>query len=264
MLSAIAQSSVGNAQSGSMDAWSVGGGWRVQRGDAGCGASRAGDPFFTMSQRLDGNVDIGVRAPGGNFSAENPAYIQFWATDASGRPILTKTYTGVVDSRSSGTLLYLHTEGSFAGDNAQATSAVVSPGPGSNPRPVALPDLPYVLRIVRRCLTELGRVDRGSGQPATTAPILRDPRSPLVVPDDYPSAALREEGEGVTFVTLTVSARGLISNCRIKSSSGRADLDQQTCLSLSRRARYVPAKDAQGNPTEGESIQPIRWQIPRH
>jgi len=262
-VAAVVQSSAANAQSDQVYAWSIGSGWEIKRGDLGCAAFHESDPFFTLAQLHSGTVMIGLRAAGGRFSPGDPVYLQFWGTDSSGQPTLTKTYAGNAGPQSTGSLMRLDTQGDFASETFASSKLIVSPGPNSNPQPVVIPNFAYAMRVMRRCLTELGRVDRGSGLPATTPPVLLNPRSPLVTPDDYPAAARREEAQGVTMVRLTVSAKGLISDCRIQSSSGRVDLDEQTCLSLSRRARYTPATDARGNPTEGQTIQPIRWQMPR-
>lgn len=261
-LGAIVQASAAGAQSGEADSWTVEGGWKVTRGAVGCGTSRDADPFFVFTQRLDGGIYIGLRAPGGSFQVGDPVTLQFQGQDANKSAVIN-SYDGMADTGSTGTLVVLRTRGDLANDGWRADSVIVSRGPGRRLQPVALPDFYSALRSVRRCMTELRRIDRGSGRPAVTTPVLLNPRSPLVTSDDYPPAATREEAQGVTLAALTISAKGLISYCRIKRSSGRVDLDEQTCISLSRRARYTPAIDDQGNPTEGETTQPIRWQLAR-
>ena len=81
--------------------------------------------------------------------------------------------------------------------------------------------------------------------------------------NDYPSRALREEREGTTRFRLTVNADGRVSDCQITGSSGHADLDEAACKNLTRRARFRPALDANGNPTTGSYSSAVRWQIPK-
>ena len=81
--------------------------------------------------------------------------------------------------------------------------------------------------------------------------------------DDYPSTALREEKEGVTRFSLTVSPDGRVSNCSITGSSGTPELDQAACRAITRRARFTPATDGEGNPTTGTYSNSVRWTIPK-
>lgn len=82
-------------------------------------------------------------------------------------------------------------------------------------------------------------------------------------PDDYPSRALREEREGVTRFTVTVDADGKVANCQVTGSSGHADLDEATCKNISRRGRFKPSTDSNGNPVTGTWSSAVRWQMPR-
>lgn len=96
------------------------------------------------------------------------------------------------------------------------------------------------------------------------------PRGPIpasnpgnwIITDDYPSRALREEREGPTGFRLTVGADGLVTACEITSSSGSADLDERTCSLVTRRARFHPALNAEGQPTTGTYASRVNWVIP--
>jgi protein TonB len=67
-----------------------------------------------------------------------------------------------------------------------------------------------------------------------------------VSPMDYPSAALREELEGVVGFRLIVDKNGKPSNCLITSSSGYGLLNDSACNSLIKCARSTPATDGGG------------------
>lgn len=81
-------------------------------------------------------------------------------------------------------------------------------------------------------------------------------------PDDYPTRAMRENRAGVARFTVTVGADGKVQSCQVTSSSGHADLDEATCKYVTRRARFKPATDGEGNPTTGTYSNAVRWQIP--
>ena len=81
--------------------------------------------------------------------------------------------------------------------------------------------------------------------------------------NDYPSRALQQEREGVTRFRVTVGPNGRVTDCQVASSSGHSDLDMATCTNVTRRARFDPALDGNGQPTTGTYAQSIRWQIPK-
>ncbi|MGB3379153.1 MAG: energy transducer TonB [Allopontixanthobacter sediminis] len=80
--------------------------------------------------------------------------------------------------------------------------------------------------------------------------------------NDYPSRALREEREGTTGFRVNVGADGRVTNCSITRSSGHPDLDEATCRNITRRARFRPATDGNGDPTTDTYSNAIRWVIP--
>lgn len=81
--------------------------------------------------------------------------------------------------------------------------------------------------------------------------------------NDYPSRALREERAGVTGFRVTVTPDGRVGSCSVTSSSGSPDLDEATCSNVTRRARFTPATDGEGQPTTGSYSGRIRWVIPK-
>jgi len=104
--------------------------------------------------------------------------------------------------------------------------------------------------------------------PAPPAPKLaqkaqaRGNRGAWVTNDDYPSAAVRDEREGVSAVAWDVTTDGRVANCRVTSSSGSPDLDDAACKFIMRRARYKPAQDDAGNPIASTDSQRVRWVLP--
>jgi len=80
--------------------------------------------------------------------------------------------------------------------------------------------------------------------------------------NDYPTRALREERAGTTSFRVTVGPDGRVTSCSVTGSSGSPDLDEATCSNVTRRARFSPATDGEGNPTSGSYSNRIRWVIP--
>ena len=114
---------------------------------------------------------------------------------------------------------------------------------------------------VYHCAALVAARDPGSGRPAVTPPKYARDR-PAVSFDDYLGPAIRDNQQGDVTVRLTISAKGRPSDCTVVRSSGFALLDDRTCLVLSRGMRFEPARDAQGQPTEGRYDQAISWRIP--
>jgi protein TonB len=80
--------------------------------------------------------------------------------------------------------------------------------------------------------------------------------------DDYPQRALSAEEQGTTAVSLTIGPNGRVSGCSVTSSSGSSSLDSTTCSILTRRARFTPAKDQNGQPISDTTTARIRWVLP--
>jgi len=81
--------------------------------------------------------------------------------------------------------------------------------------------------------------------------------------NDYPTRALREEREGTTSFRVSVGPDGRVTGCSVTSSSGSPDLDDATCANVTRRARFNPATDGEGQATSGSYSNRVRWVIPK-
>ena len=123
------------------------------------------------------------------------------------------------------------------------------------------------------CRLELGPVM--PGQPELAVPPMEDGSRADAGPsrgranlaayfsaDDYPAAALRDNLQGTTGFRLTIGPNGRVTACAVTSSSGSAALDQATCRILRSRARYTPARDSGGNPTDGTDSGRVTWRLP--
>jgi protein TonB len=85
---------------------------------------------------------------------------------------------------------------------------------------------------------------------------------PIISYTDYPPEALKQHKQGVVRAKLWISKEGRVYRCRILKSSGDQALDNATCNILTARARFTPARDQFGNPTEDTVVAPpITWKI---
>ncbi|MFL6741962.1 MAG: energy transducer TonB [Sphingomicrobium sp.] len=88
-----------------------------------------------------------------------------------------------------------------------------------------------------------------------------DPRA-LFSSDDYPAAAVQRKEEGTVRARLTIGTDGRVKACKIMRSSNSEALDTATCALLMRRAKFAPARDANGNAVEDSYVTPpISWRI---
>jgi TonB family protein len=109
--------------------------------------------------------------------------------------------------------------------------------------------------------------DAASTQPAAlprgpTAAKARGDEATWIGTDDYPPSAIRRQEEGTVAVSWTIGIDGRISNCHVTKSSGSPTLDAAGCAALVKRARYYPARDAQGRAVPTTKSRRISWRLP--
>lgn len=79
---------------------------------------------------------------------------------------------------------------------------------------------------------------------------------------DYPRDATIARQQGTTAFELQVDPTGLPSDCRITSSSGSKSLDDQTCTIMMSRARFKPARNANGKAVPTVFRHSMQWKLP--
>jgi protein TonB len=81
--------------------------------------------------------------------------------------------------------------------------------------------------------------------------------------DDYPASALAAGAGGTAQAELTIGPDGRVTGCNLVRSTGNGALDSATCNILRRRAKFIPARDSNGNPTSDTIRTPsITWVVP--
>lgn len=78
---------------------------------------------------------------------------------------------------------------------------------------------------------------------------------------DYPTKALKDREEGRATIRLEVDKSGLVKNCVVTSSTGSASLDATTCIMLSQRAKFEPARNSRGRPVSGVYDSAVQWTL---
>lgn len=81
------------------------------------------------------------------------------------------------------------------------------------------------------------------------------------IQENYPARALREEIEGTVGVRVTVTPDGRATGCTVTASSGSDILDTAACAGMERYARFEPALDDDGNPTNGSYSTRITYRL---
>jgi TonB family protein len=104
-----------------------------------------------------------------------------------------------------------------------------------------------------------------------SAGVARDrssPAKPVVSPanwfpsDSYPAEAKRNSQQGRVSIQLTIDKAGTPSACKVMTSSGAASLDAVTCKLAMANGKFVPARDAAGQPIETTYVIPgVRWAL---
>ena len=83
-----------------------------------------------------------------------------------------------------------------------------------------------------------------------------------IADNDYPEAALRRNEQGTVGFELDVSPQGRVVQCRVIQSSGSPLIDAATCRVMVLRARFTPARDADGRAVPDTVTNHIRWFLP--
>jgi protein TonB len=78
---------------------------------------------------------------------------------------------------------------------------------------------------------------------------------------EYPPEAWDHQKSGLTRVRGTIGTDGRVSDCVIIRGSGSLSLDETTCRLVEERARFMPARDAKGNPVPSRFVGGVDWRL---
>jgi TonB family protein len=80
---------------------------------------------------------------------------------------------------------------------------------------------------------------------------------------DYPKEGLAERAAGIVAFRLRIDPDGGVSDCTVTKSSGFVVLDRTTCKLLSRRARFLAARDGNNEPVAATWSSAVSWAGPQ-
>lgn len=92
-----------------------------------------------------------------------------------------------------------------------------------------------------------------------------------ITSDDYPARAMQADLQGTVAYTLTVNVNGRVQACDMTRNENPTimtsvndvpELNQATCRNITRRARFIPATDAEGRPLLANYAGRVRWILP--
>lgn len=81
------------------------------------------------------------------------------------------------------------------------------------------------------------------------------------IASNYPSRALSQGIEGLVGLSVAVGPDGRVQSCTVTASSASVVLDRAACDGMRRHARFEPARDDDGNPTEGNYTTSITYKL---
>lgn len=256
------------------------GGWEVYGGEDNCGATMEfegpGDTSFTVLSYADGTVAAAVTNTEWSAKKGSDYNVEFVLNERSYKGVAI----GTSEYPRAGFLAALN--GNFLRDFAAGSTLWILLDDKEIDR-LSLAGTSSAMSAVDRCLAAVKRnIAASEREKARWAHLPKDPFAKPPPPpaepnvatprgnaglwvnaNDYPSQALREEHEGKTGFRVIVDETGTPTDCTILASSGSTVLDTQACTLIMRRARFNPAKDAEGRPTVGHFDSTVNWQIPR-
>jgi TonB family protein len=115
----------------------------------------------------------------------------------------------------------------------QRTVSAITPGP-----PPSLPEVPE------------------GGRPASAEP------GAWIQGADYPGEALRNDWQGTVSIVWRIDINGVVDACYVVESSGHRVLDEASCRLVKDRARYEPARNANGRAVASLDRRRIVWRLP--
>lgn len=84
-----------------------------------------------------------------------------------------------------------------------------------------------------------------------------------ITSEDYPPGPQRQGIEGTSTIAWQINEQGRVENCHVLQSSGNQELDDTACRLITRRGRYTPARDQNGNPIRSTQSRRVVWKIPQ-
>ncbi len=245
--------------------WGYISGWYVTSANQSCGmytqTVRPQTVEVLILKRLDGAIYVQSNNPAWSIAPGSESQIQY--------QIDGRTYGGaqktVALETAPGKGLMSALGGDFEAQLRGGTSLAIVLN-GRLIEQISLAGTTAAFATVQSCLNDLR--SNGSNPAAGFASLPATSVTPKgdvgrwVSVEDYPGNARREGREGTVGFRLAVGNDGKVFGCTITATSGHSDLDAATCASMTKRARFDPAKDSGGNAVAGSYQSRVSWKLP--
>ena len=129
----------------------------------------------------------------------------------------------------------------------------------------AVPGIDQARPVLSKCLDQLRAAYKISSTELAAIATKPDATPAAVFStNDYPLQAVKEGKVGTVGVLIWVEADGRVSTCEVIESSAAPILEKTTCNVLTKRAKFTPAKDAEGRAIRAPSFSRVRWELPSY
>jgi hypothetical protein len=121
------------------------------------------------------------------------------------------------------------------------------------------------MEAMRACLDELvghWGIDAEVQRTLSRAPMPVNSPGEWVQPTDYPIGMLHSGYQGVVHFRLIIDAEGKPTKCIVQEASNPDDFGDVSCKALMRKAKFIPALDAAGNPVTSYWSNSVRFVLP--
>lgn len=98
-------------------------------------------------------------------------------------------------------------------------------------------------------------------QQRLASPPVPEPGRRLFHAEDYPETAMNNGRVGEAQVLIFVRADGSLADCTVAVSSGHKEIDEATCKSVLKRAKFQPALDKAGKAMDAPYLLTVNWQM---
>ena len=121
-----------------------------------------------------------------------------------------------------------------------------------------------VVDALRECEDRMMRnwgIDPLAWRKLKTRPVASNSRLSWISHRDYPVRAVRNRAAGLTIARLSISAKGRVADCAAINPDPQTGFGEAVCKAVKKRARFMPATDADGKAVAAPYVVVMRFVI---
>jgi len=176
---------------------------------------------------------------------------------------LVKTWELTFGGKQSGNTMYEFRIPNSVLASARSASTIELSVRGGPHERFSLAQLPQLLDGLKDCVANLRAYWNVDGEKTgLIATPSRGDLRPLFSSQDYPDEAFSRSQEGTAQFLLLIDEKGKVAGCQVVQNSGSPALDVMGCQVIRERARFSPARGANGAPVRSSLVTPpITWRM---